>query len=73
LESEPNAVDDLSQLASPRQRFQSPFSIIKTFAGNIGSRMQGFGPTRNGELEIEKEISKIEMDLSELNFDELWV
>jgi hypothetical protein len=46
---------------------------MKTFAGNIGSRMQGFGPARTGELEIEKEISKIEMDLSELNFDELWV
>jgi len=46
---------------------------MKTFAGNIGSRMQGFGPAGRGELELEKELSKIEMDLSELNFDELWV
>jgi hypothetical protein len=35
--------------------------------------MPGFGQTRNAELEIEKETSRIEMDLSELNFDELWV
>ncbi len=73
MESEPNAVDDLSKLASPRQQFQSPFSIIKTLAGNIGSRMPGFGQTRTADLELEKENSRIEMDLSELNLNELWV
>lgn len=35
--------------------------------------MQGLGHTRTDELEIEKEASKIEMDLSELNFDVLWI